>query len=317
MEDNMKRLVKTLALAAAAMLIALPVMAGEQPEYDAVGCDATTFFAQDIVHQLVVCNNIKLGKKIECYSDWAKQGSFDSATGCQTFPEKDTHISPEGATIVDKTYDEWFSTDAGQADCDVCFPGLCSYKTTAANSGQYIWQIELQKKPATDLDLIIHDCVVKPNSQTPFGSNPFEGAAQTGRTFTVGGASFFTDGFNPAVTVLALPGKYKTSGFPAAGFILDARRVPGLGNVVPLQTALFTSKGIWSEDIVIKMPENGGTNALGTPTVRLKQGDKLKITVDVPFTNPVDISYAPQSVLVEFVAEYGTELIGPACVITH
>lgn len=267
----MKKLVMILIALA---FMCTPSFAGEQPEFDTVGCDAANYF-NDVVKLHVVANNIDGGLLINEYSAFGN---------------------------------EFFSQTAGQAKDDICFPGYQSHLTTAGNSGEYSWQIVIQKKPDTDLDINIRDCVVKMNSQTPFGSNPFEGASQTGRYIMPNGQVLWMLDSNPRVTATAFPGPYATNGFPGSGFVLDARTTPDL-MVVPLLERLFTSKGVWEESIVVVMPETGGVNALGNPTYRLKQGDYIKIDIALPSLNTVDARYGADNVSIKYVGIHGTEYL--------
>lgn len=264
------------------ILIALTFMctssfSGEQPEFDTVGCDATNYF-NDVVKNLVVASNTRSGLMINHYSDFIQ---------------------------------EIFSQTAGQPTDDICFPGYKSHLTTAGNSGEYSWTIVIQKKPDTDLDINIRDCVVKMNSQTPFGSNPFEGASQTGRFVLSNGQVIWMMDANPRISATAYPGEFPTNGFPVQGFVLDARTTPDL-MIVPLQDRLFTSKGVWEESIVVVMPETGGFNALGYPTYRLKQGDRIKIDIALPPFNTVDARYGADNVSIKYVGIHGTEYLAPS-----
>ncbi len=200
---------------------------------------------------------------------------------------------------------EYFKQTAGQAKPDPCFPEYMSHLVDAWNSAEFTWQIVLQLKPDTDLDINIRDCVLKMNSQTPFGEGPFEGAIQTGRYMMPWGQVFWLIDSNPRITVKALPGRYHTAGFPCEGFTLTARTTPALANVL-LNQMLYTSKGMWEESIVVVMPETGVVNAAGETEYRLKQGDKINIQVQVPGTNTADIYYGKDNVAIKYVGITGT-----------
>ena len=252
-----------------------PSFAGEQPEFDTVGCDATNYF-NDVVKDLVVAMNVNFdGRLMNEYSAFAQES---------------------------------FTQTAGQEKADPCFPDYFSHLVDAWNSAEFSWTIVLQKKPDTDLDINIRDCVLKMNSQTPFGSNPFEGASQTGRYVMPTGQVFWLLNSNPRVTARAFPGIYKTTGFPAGGFILDARTTPVLATV-PLLQQLYTSKGVWEESIVVIMPETGVVGASGDIQYRLKQGDRIKIDISVPGENTVDLYYGKDNVSIKYVGIHGTEYL--------
>ena len=268
----MKRI---LIILIAVTFMCTPSFAGEQPEFDTVGCDATNYF-NDRVKEHVIVNNINFdGRRINEYS---------------AFPT------------------ERFAQTAGQIKADPCFPEYLSYLVDAWNSAEFDWYITLQKKPDTDLDINIRDCVLKMNSFTPFGIEPFQGASQTGRYIMPWGQVFWEPLWNPRITATAYPGgQFSTSGF-VVPFILDARTTPDLVTV-PLQQRLYTSKGLWEESIVVVMPETGVKNQLGQTQYRLKGGDTIHVRIEVPGTNPVNINYGPDNVSIKYVGIHGTEYL--------
>jgi hypothetical protein len=154
--------------------------------------------------------------------------------------------------------------------------------------------------PETDLDLNIRDCVLKENQR-----NIWVYAQQTGRWRQTNGKLVFAKNKNPRVTVKALPG-IRQPGAPAP-FIMDARRMPGLG-LTALDAKLYTSKALWEEGIVMKLPEPGTFNQLGQPVFVLREGDLLAVKIDVPWNNPVDIYYGPDNVVIKYVGIIGMDL---------
>jgi len=285
---------KILTVFVAVTFMCVPAFAGDQPEFDTVGDDSLNFF-NDAIKQMVVDNNIAAnGIPINLASDFTE--CFD----CDLDEDDDF------------TAWEFFDQTAGTLYEDPCFSRIGYYESALTdwwNSGEYEWQIVLQKKPQTDIALNIVDCVLKHNSFDPFGDTPYSGAEQTGRYTLPWGEPIFVPSANPRVTVTALPGCYATTGFQAQGsFNMDARTMPGL-EVVPLVDALYTSIGIWEEGVVMVMPETGYTNAGGVPTFRLKQGDRLLVRVEVPSNNSVDIRYGADNVILKYVAVHGTEFM--------
>ena len=283
-----KMIMKTMVAFAAIALLSAPAFAGERPEFDTVGCDASNYF-NDKVDQIVVDNNVENGLQINAYSD------FMDVCYCCDCDECDDDCVPY----------EYFKQTAGQAKPDPCFPEYMSHLVDAWNSAEFTWQIVLQLKPDTDLDINIRDCVLKMNSQTPFGEGPFEGAIQTGRYMMPWGQVFWLVDSNPRITVKAYPGQYATAGFPDGGFTLTGRTTPGLDSVL-LDDVLYTSKGVWEESIVVIMPETGVVNPAGETEYRLKQGDKINIEVKVPGTNTADVYYGKDNVTIKYVGITGT-----------
>ena len=290
---------KILVVFVAVAFMCVPAFAGDQPEFDTVGDDSLNFF-NDAIKAMVIDNNIAADDTpINLASDFTE--CFD----CDLDEDDD--------------FDAWefFDQTAGSLYEDPCFNRIGYYESALTdwwNSAEYEWQIVLQKKPQTDIELNIVDCVLKHNSFDPFGDTPYSGAEQTGRYTMPWGEPIFLASANPRVTVKALPGCYATVGFPEEGFYMDARTMPGLG-IVPLVDALYTSIGIWEDGIVMVMPETGKSNAGTEPTFRLKQGDRILVHVDIPSNNSVDIRYGADNVILKYVAVHGTEFmnIDPCC----
>ncbi len=278
---DLKRILVSLV---AVVFLCTPAFAGEQPEFDAVGCDSQNYF-NDFVKQIVIANNIdRQGRPINFYSDFI---GYNPAMG----------------------WVEYFEQHASQEKLDPCFPGYYSHFLTAWNGGWFEWQIILQKKPDTDLDINIRDCVLKMNSFTPFGDEPFEGASQTGRYIMPWGQSFWLKDSNPRITVTAYPGEY---GNIEPGTILDCRTTPALA-LLPLKEQLYTSKALWEESIVVVMPEDGELNLSGKVLRRLEAGDMIRIRVDVPYENTVDLYYGQDNVVVKYVGIHGSEYVADFC----
>jgi len=263
--------------------IATPAVAGKQPEFDAVGCDATNYF-NDFIKNAVCVNG--------------------------------TVVSPTLGLIRINEYSnfapiERFTTTAGQLFLDPCFNTLrpgCLVTSALAdpfNEAIYTWVIVLQKKPESDIDLNIRDCVLKHNT-----FNVWTECEQTGRYRAPWGQLFFVQTANPSVTVTASPGPFPTPGF-VTPFTLDARGMPGL-DLVALENALYTSKCLWEESLVMKLPVTGGTNVGGDAEYNLKQGDIITITITIPPNNSVDLFYGQDNVSLKYIGIVGTEYVAPA-----
>jgi len=268
---------KVMLILLAVMFMATTAWAGNIPEFDAVGCDYVNVFAANNAAQYgqVIANNIGPNGPLENYSVFK-----DSA----------------GVLI------EYFKQTAGQLFPDPCFGsfGLLSALTDVWNEAVYEWYIVLQMKPESDLNINIYDCVLKHNEFTPWGY-----AEQTGRYRADDGRLWFIPTANPSITVKAYPGPYATPGFTAP-FIMQARTMPGL-SIVPLDNVLYTSKGIWSEGLVVVMPETTAGS------YNLKQGDRIYVKVTIPFNNSADIRYGADSVIVKYIGIVGTWYYGVLC----
>ena len=276
-EKKMKK--TTLATVGFSVLMGAAVaQAGNIPEFDAVCDDSANYFAvaNSAQYGAVIANNIGPGGPLNLRSCWP--------------PPVDPPTQIEH---------EEFTNTAGQMFDDPVFPGMDSALTDVYNQGTYHWNIVLQMKPESDLNLNIYDSVLKHNEFTPWG-----GAEQTGRYRAPWGQLFFIPSANPNVTVMAIPGRYATTGFTAP-VVLQARVMPGLGTAT-LQNALYTSNCIWSEDLVVVMPETGTTNALGQSMYNLKQGDMISVDIAIPGNNTADIRYGADSVTVKYIGIVGT-----------
>jgi hypothetical protein len=256
--------------------------AGNIPEYDAVCNDTQNYFAMTNSAQYgqVIVNNIGPWGPLEIYSDWCK------------------------VALADGTWMEYFNTTAGALYDDPVFPGMDSALTDVYNEGTYHWNIVLQMKPESDLNINIYDSVLKHNEFTPWGA-----AEQTGRYRAPWGQLFFVSTANPQITVKAIPGQYHTPGFNAPVY-MDARMIPGLV-ATALRDAVYTSKCLWADDIVAVMPETGTQNTLGEKMYNLKQGDMISVDIYVPGNNTADIRYGQDSVTVKYIGIVGTWLYDP------
>lgn len=260
--------------------ISTPAFAGNIPEFDAVGDDSNNFF-NDFIQTMVSDNNLDYNNvNLNQNSDFTNIGTVN----------EDGELCPW----------EYFETSASGPANSACFPGYSDYKAGPWFPNFFEWNIVLQMAPETDLDLMIRDCVLKENQR-----NIWFYAQQTGRWRQNNGKLVFNKLMNPRITVTAIPGPQQPAN--AAPFYMDARKMPNLG-LVTLDHKLYTSKALWQEGIVMKMPEPGSFNQAGEPVFVLREGDQLNVQVDIPFNNPVDIYYGPDNVEVKYVGIIGLDL---------
>jgi len=252
-----------------------PLVLNTHPEFDLVGTDSHNYFEDYRKKQIVELSTDGEGKRINDFSN---------------FPS------------------EHFQSTSGPLLPDPCFSQANDYLSALApawTETSYAWQIVLQMKPAGDIHLDLVGCVLKQGEV-----DAWKAAEQTGRYRLPWGRGevFFVWSANPSLTVLALPGPYATAGFPAEGFYLDARRVPGLDLYTLLETP-FTSQALMEEGIVIALPKTGATNAYGQTTYELKQGDRIRVEVGVPGNNLVDIRYGSHNAILRYTGIVGSEYI--------
>jgi hypothetical protein len=280
--------------------MASPAFGGNDPEFDTVGCDSTSFFNDWIKHMVVCCNQID-GRIVNDYSNWDRAGSSSVCPGGWSETVNGVCVYEEfytsaGMLFPDPCFDGAFM--GYRHDTNGCFPVFGEYNsalTDAFNEAIYRWRIILQKKPESDLNLNIVDCVLKHNE-----FDICEEAEQTGRYMDPKLGRFFVPTANPLITVRAYPGPYATPGFPSAGVTLDARQMPGLG-LLCLENACYTSKALWEEGLVVAMPETGTTNSCGDTMYNLKQGDAIEVTITIPPNNTVDIYYGRDNVILKYI----------------
>ena len=255
---------KLLLVLIAVAFMCTPVLAGDRPEFDAVGDDSANFF-NDAVKDLVVANN-----------PWNLASAFAN----------EAFIPPV------------------QLTADLCFPGYLSAYTQWHRPARYTYFIVLQMDPQTDLDINIRDCVSKHNSTTIFGEGPFDGAEQTGRTWDWLGNPIFNPGANPMVTAQAYPGPNAAFGF-GLPFTLVNRTQGGLF-LLPFENLAYTSKALWEEGLVARMPEWMVPNISGGTESPLSAGDIIRVDIDMPATSTTDVRYGSDNVTIKYVGVTGT-----------
>jgi hypothetical protein len=271
---------KIILLAVAAIFLATPALADNQPEYEAL-CDWQNIFAQDgqLTYGAVTENCRELG-----------------------FPYNEASLFPG----------EYFEPPitTGQAKIDFCFTDdgapYWSYRAEPQVPATWEWRFKLQMMPESDINVNIYDCVLKPQ-----GTDIFTQAQQTGRmNFANDGSTEFVRSMNPSITVVAEPADWDpvtmTGRFDP--FVMTARRMPILTRVA-LDQLLYTSKAHWYEGLVLELPIEGQDNANGDTQHQLLQGDFIKVTLSVPFGHPARVAYGPDNVLLKYIGVVGTAIV--------
>lgn len=243
---------------------------GDRPEFDAVGNDSFNRFNDAVTAQVLTAN------------PWNTKSDFTGA-----------HF----------TGMEYFNPPVQLTD-DICYEDYRSAYTQWRRPARYEWQIVLQMDPQSDLDIHIEQCVMKHSSTTVFGTVPWEGGDQTGRYQLTNGSSVFIAGANPCITVEASPGPNAVSGFTTP-FILTGRSQGGITDL-PLERLPYTGTGIWNRSLVAKLPEYMKTAPSQGVEFPLSAGDTIRITIDIPFLNSVDIRYGQDNVTVRYVGVNNT-----------
>lgn len=268
----------------AGMFLASSAMAGNYPEFDAVGVDSANYFAK---------NNIAY----KMVTDWNKANKVDGIYSLEDESNFPSPISNPG---------EGFKASGGQAYIDPCWGAFKSVLTTVQRDGWYEWVIVLQMQPESDIDLNIYDCVLKWQGADHGGL--WGNADQTGRWRADWGKLYFSPCAAPDITVTAYPGPFAVASFKESQ-ILEARKMPGL-HTTCLDEKWYTSKAHWDESIVIALPETGMYKDNGDQSFQLVQGDIIKVQVQVPTFNTTDIYYGADSVVLKYIGMSNTYYIG-------
>ena len=205
--------------------------------------------------------------------------------------------------------------------------GLKNAKTPAGNSGWYEWWIRLPKKPSGEINLVIQCGVVKPNAFAVYGYEAMKYcAAETGERIGAGvcvrqevdpGVSPVQNTALPKITAVVYPGPYNDF----TPFNLTAWKNPSAYTLTvdPITQAMSNNgnsqvldgssnarillKACMDKTIVTKLPVTGQLNALGQSETDLEAGDLIKIRMDVPRQNSVDIYCSGQSAKLAGVGE--------------
>lgn len=275
----MKRYLFLCVFTVAAVLFAWgSVLAADVPEFDAVGCDSTNYFVDPVMREVISKNTDTDGRLINSYS------SFEAEEFLQT---------------------------AGMLYPDPCFTYNGTYYsalTEVGSNATYEWNIVLQMKPESDINLEIRACVLKQNS-----TNIWTGAWQTGRFRTDTGEVFYLNYANPIVNVQAFPGPYSAPGFFDAGPFHLEGRLDLSSEPVMLDGVFYSAKSLWPETILIALPKTGQVNIKDEHMFTLKQGDIIRVTIDIPPANTADVRYGKDSVILKYNGIVGTWYFGSNC----
>lgn len=271
------KLFKYALIFSAVLFLSTVALAKNTPEFDAVGTDSDNYFTQNTIYYTVI-NDRYPGLEEDSYFDTTVLGGYYGASGNPLF----------------MNLSERFESNGGQAQFSPCYDGMPVVLTDADNQGIYEWWIVLQRKPESDININIMDCVLKFNE-----TDIWTHADQTGRYRMPWNELIFNASRNPMISAEAYPGPYATTGFDTP-LTLDARTLPGLTRVA-LNEVLYTSKGLFPEGIVVALPDTGVDNISGQVESNLKQGDIIHVKVEVPGTNSVDVYYGEDSVLLKYI----------------
>jgi hypothetical protein len=191
--------------------------------------------------------------------------------------------------------------------------GYQNAMTTAGNAGWYEWWIRLPKKPSGEINIVIQCGIVKPNAFAVYGFDSVRlCAAETGERIGAGtcvrqevdpGVSPVNNTALPKITAVAYPGPYndftpfkltawKNPSAYTLTFDATTQAMANNGNSQVLDgssNARILLKACMDKPIVTKLPVTGQINAAGDTETDLEAGDLIKVRMDVPRQNTVDI----------------------------
>jgi hypothetical protein len=247
-----------------------------RPEFDSVGTDSANFFGDLLKSRITQYGKDASGRKINDFSN---------------FPS------------------EYFIHTSGGVIPDPCFSSPAQSYMSAFNptytEGTYEWQIALQMKPSADILVQVIGCVLRSGEMSVW-----KDARQTGlyRVPWDATQSRFAPGTSPRLTVKALPGPNARKGFPADGFFLDARSAPGLDGK-PLLNAVVPLQAFMRHGILTAVPRTGLSNSLGQTMYELSSGDRLRVTLTIPFNSTADLYLGSDNLVLTYIGVMGTELL--------
>jgi len=295
---------KWLCACLAVLFMVAPAMAGEDPYIAIVGNDQTaadTFYFSDKYTQFMYDQTV-FGVDV-CFT---KTGVPQS---CEIFKAQTPVIQPEVCDLAATVKTPPFPGNRG----------LKNAKTPAGNSGWYEWWIRVPKKPSGEINIVIQCGVIKPNAFAVYGYDAVElCAAETGERIGAGvcvrqevdpGVSPVIKEALPKITAIAYPGPYNdfspfhlTAFKNPSAYSLTFDPVSGAmsdnGNSQVLDgtsNARILLKACMDKTIVTKLPVTDQINSMGEAETDLEAGDLIKVRMDVPRQNSVDIYCHEQS----------------------
>src|SRR4030042_2590615 len=316
-----------------AMILVLPAVAGQEP-YKAAVCEdqcpalawhlspkvfqfthPDTFYYDNVLYtlcplpgQIVPSACVPDGTCYQCPSKCKE--TFKSKTGAN---------EPE-LCCAKHNFDETDSIETNGLVCPDIDPSNKTALTSKGNGGWYEWVIALPKKPEGEMNLEIQCAVLKPDE-----TDILNCAAETGEivdnSCTRIPGTYLKPTALPKITAIAYPGgqnefaplhltAYKNPGnysitrqsagsaFPGA--LKDNATLYVLNGTAGARIAL---KACMEKTVLIKWPVEGEQNALGEFEANLEAGDLIKVRMDIPTANTVDVYCGQYSLTIGGIGE--------------
>jgi hypothetical protein len=307
----------TLLMLVVVMIIAAPAFAGEEPYKAAVYEDSEIppFYISPKLAQFTYPETFYYG---HCYY------YFCNPTG----PVDPKVCVPLDGNcfICSSKCEERFRSKTAPIFPEVCCetsecPDIGNSRITMGNGGWYEWVIGLPKKPEGELNIEIECGVLKPNSWDILGHEAINICAAEMGEIIDPGLCKRTPGsdlkFNalPKITAKAYPGaqndfipfhltSYRNPGTyvvkKSGGHIVNDAATQVLNGSGATRIAL---KACMGKTIFVKWPIEGTINRLGETEANLEAGDLIKVRMDVPTSNTVDIYCSAYSVKIGGIGE--------------
>jgi hypothetical protein len=328
---------KVLITLCAILALSYPAWAGNLPEFDAVGQDiywdgysGNVFASHNPIQfgQAAFYNRNSYNEALNAYSSFKNMthplgGFFEEFTTYSAFsagPPYAPNRNYDPTLVYDRCFNFlpfYIDNRMTAEQNDRIFFGHGQYDSVYVPRGanqRFTYRITLQMTPESDIDLNIYDCVLKSQGRSPWYS-PFwaiydAAADQTGRWRLPDGALVFNPMRNPQVTVNAYPGFSAAPGFDGE-IPMSVRVQPGL-QVVPANQLFYTSKGIWDENLVLKLPVQGEIVSGDTEIMTayaLQAGDVIEVIIDVSALT-VDLYYGEDNVILKYIGLENTGVLG-------
>jgi hypothetical protein len=315
------------------MILAAPALAGEEPYKAIAGEDDN-----DIVKNFYI--SAMLSKFLHIDTDYFNN-ECSKAIICPPDPIG-LDCEPDGVCYkCPSKCRERFTSDNVINQPEVCCtdsincpPDVKTALITKGNAGWYEWVIGLPKKPEGELNIEIECGVLKPNTLAQLGYEAIvKCAAETGERVDPGfctrkAGSYLKALALPTIEVTAHPGcqneftpfhltayknpsRYKISeGRP----LINGYYLQVLDGSIESRIAL---KACMDKTIMVKWPIEGTMNALGEMEWNLEAGDLIKVRMNVPLDNTVDIYCSKYSVKIGGLGKASTLLSDVDCCRHH
>ncbi len=339
-----------IALPATALMSSSAHASCYDPEFDAVGNDSANIFVDNVLAQIVnnegsleqdsdfttyssgVLYNPTISVQGQKYPDAVKPGvagllpfgnlapaggtgvggSYACVAGSTAVPCQPAEFFTVGGTNFQAVADPCFMFSSNALGDTSHFPYTSVY-TPERDGAIYRWRIVLQKKPASDIDINIEDCVLTETVNCATGI--FTTPGETG-FFNVGPYLLFWQQTLPTITAVAIPGPNASLGFCKIQQLYARTQPENTSCLFPICDLPFVSKALFDEAIVVAMPQT--TNSLFpvgnfAPGYTLTGGDMIDISIGIPeTTNPNDYYFGADNVFLKYIGMTGTGVYSSA-----